>query len=110
MVRFMAAASDCWSELTSFSCGVACSSAVSFGAQVFSAGQARSYTSTWTVPANATPGSYSVKLGAFSADWASGYGWNDSAAAVTVGTTALPITAVSRIVYCRWSIMLFVRP
>jgi len=30
--------------------------------------------------------------------------------AITVGTTALAITAVRRIVYCRWSMMLLVKP
>ena len=36
-------------------------------------------------------------------------GWNQRWA-ISVGTTALPITAVTRIVYCCWSMMWFVRP
>src|SRR6266568_3577723 len=36
-------------------------------------------------------------------------GWNHFCA-ISVGTTALPITAVTRIVYCSWLMMWLVRP
>ncbi|HEY3063179.1 MAG TPA: choice-of-anchor Q domain-containing protein [Chloroflexota bacterium] len=55
-----------------------------FPAQVFTAGQTRTFTSTWAVASGVAPGSYTVKTGAFSSDWATGYGWNDAAATITV--------------------------
>jgi hypothetical protein len=53
-------------------------------AQAFSAGQTRTYTATWAVPASAAAGPYTVKIGLFSAGWTTLYYWNDAAAAVTV--------------------------
>jgi len=61
-----------------------------FTGQSLSAGQTRSFTSTWAVPSTLATGSYTVKTGSFSADWATGYGWNDNAASITVGSGPIP--------------------
>jgi hypothetical protein len=53
--------------------------------QSFSAGETKSYSATWTVPAGATPGDYIVKVGVFKPGWGKLYDWNDSAATITVG-------------------------
>ena len=51
----------------------------------FSAGQTKTYSTTWSVPANAAPGDYIVKVGLFRPGWGKLYDWNDSAATITVG-------------------------
>ena len=53
-----------------------------YDAQSFTSGQTRTYTYNWTAPA--TAGTYTVKLGIFSADWSKNYTWNDQAATITV--------------------------
>ncbi|MFN8632423.1 MAG: cellulase family glycosylhydrolase [Chloroflexota bacterium] len=53
----------------------------------FSAGQTRSFTFTWPVPANQARGSYTVQVGIFSQNWGQMYTWNSYAAYVTVGST-----------------------
>jgi len=53
--------------------------------QSFAAGQSRTYKQVWDVPANATVGSYTVKIGIFSTHWSGKiYGWNDRAATFSV--------------------------
>jgi hypothetical protein len=52
--------------------------------QVFNAGQARQFTTTWTVPAGTPRGTYTVKIGLFSTGWGILYGWNNNAAVVQV--------------------------
>jgi hypothetical protein len=52
--------------------------------QVFAAGQTRTYTTVWTVPANAPAAVYGVDLGIFSPDWSQNPHWNDTAARITV--------------------------
>ena len=47
MVRLTAPPWDCWSELTSFSCGSVCSAASSFGAQVLSSSRSESDRVYW---------------------------------------------------------------
>jgi uncharacterized protein YkwD len=52
----------------------------------FTAGQTRQFSTTWQVPANLTPGSYSVEIGIFSGpEWATEHLYNDHAATITVG-------------------------
>jgi NPCBM-associated, NEW3 domain of alpha-galactosidase len=50
----------------------------------FTAGQSHKYSWTYTLPANATAGSYTLRLGVFTANWASVSYWDNSAAAFTV--------------------------
>lgn len=60
-----------------------------YDAQSFTSGQTRTYTYGWTAPG--TPGTYTVKLGIFSADWSKNYTWNDQAATISVtGTVTMP--------------------
>jgi hypothetical protein len=53
--------------------------------QAFGAGETKSYTYTWPLPASTSHGTYSVKIGVFSPGWGRLYAWNDSAAKVIVG-------------------------
>jgi hypothetical protein len=52
--------------------------------QSFSSGQTRSFNVTWSVPASASTGSYTVKIGVFASGWGTLYNWNNNAAAFTV--------------------------
>jgi hypothetical protein len=52
--------------------------------QSFTAGQTRTYSTTWSVPATAAPGSYRVGVGVFSRGWGHTYTWVNTAASVTV--------------------------
>jgi hypothetical protein len=44
--------------------------------QVFTAGQQRSYTMSWTTPMGSAPGTYIVKIGVASAGWTQTLAWN----------------------------------
>jgi hypothetical protein len=59
-----------------------------FTAQNFSAGQLRSYSMPWTVPAAAGAGTYVVKLGVASTNWAQTLAWNAQAATFAVAAPA----------------------
>lgn len=48
-------------------------------------GEARTYTWAWTVPEQAAPGRYTVKIGIFRPGWAALNDWNDAATTFTVG-------------------------
>lgn len=61
-----------------------------FDGQSFSAGQHRTYQSTWNIPANTAPGVYTVMLGTFSAGWGTFYAWNSNAATITVVGAGTP--------------------
>jgi hypothetical protein len=52
--------------------------------QAFVANQTRTFSTTWSVPASASPGSYTVKIGIFSPGWGTLYNWNNSAAVFSV--------------------------
>ena len=52
--------------------------------QAFVAGQARTYRTTWTVPAGAPTGTYTVMLGVFKPGWSGTYTFNNHAATFTV--------------------------
>ena len=54
--------------------------------QSFQSGQQKSFQWTWPVPAAQAPGVYTVKVGIFSAGWATLYTWDSDAAAVSVQT------------------------
>src|SRR5262249_46228261 len=56
--------------------------------QSFAAGQTRTYTSTWRVPANQAPATYRVTLGVFTNDFSSSYIWNDNAGTITVASAS----------------------
>jgi len=56
----------------------------SYTGQGFSVGQLRSYPFSWSVPADAAPGTYRVGLGAYSMDWVTEYIWTDAAATFVV--------------------------
>ena len=65
-----------------------------FENQVFSAGQQRIYTVSWTVPAAAVTGAYVIKLGTFPPGWSGvHYSWTDPAGTFTVTSTATPTPA-----------------
>lgn len=53
-----------------------------FGNQNLTSSQAGDYAVAWTPPAN---GVYTLKAGAFSADWSANYYWNDSVLPLSVG-------------------------
>jgi hypothetical protein len=57
--------------------------------QAFDEGQSLDYAAIWSVPSTQPEGSYSLKTGVFSTDWMTGYGWNDSAAVITIGQASL---------------------
>ena len=71
-----------------------------WGSQAFVAGQARSFTTTWLVPANEPLTNHTVKIGVFRPDWSQLLHWNDAAktftvaAAGTTTTTAATTTTV----------------
>ncbi len=52
--------------------------------QSFAAGQTRSYTANWAVPAGLAKGTYSVRIGIFSTGWGTLYAWNDTAGTMIV--------------------------
>ncbi|MGH7359306.1 MAG: hypothetical protein ACREJR_10885, partial [Candidatus Rokuibacteriota bacterium] len=56
------------------------------GQSFAAAGTTRSY--SWSWPGTPTPGAYTVKMGAFSADWATLYEWNNAAASVVVNAAS----------------------
>src|SRR5438874_2545162 len=66
-----------------------------FDNQAFAAGQARTYTVTWAVPAGTAGGTYVVKLGTFPAGWSGQhYSWSDLAATFAVNAPAATATPV----------------
>ena len=63
-------------------------------AQAFTAGVARTFRMTWTVPANQALGTYRVDVGVFRVGWAELFHWNSGATsfAVTAGTPTTTTT------------------
>ncbi|MCC7369453.1 MAG: hypothetical protein IT306_13580 [Chloroflexi bacterium] len=61
-----------------------------FDNQSFAAGQHRTVQTTWSVPANAAPGVYTIMLGTFSPGWGTNYAWSASAATFTVTAAGAP--------------------
>jgi len=63
--------------------------------QSFTAGQQRTFSIDWTVPANSATGAYAIKIGLFSVGWGTMYHWNDNAGKLNVSTgttsTATPV-------------------
>ena len=54
--------------------------------QSFQAGQQRTFQWTWPVLATQGPGAYTVRIGIFSANWATRYAWQNNAATLSVGS------------------------
>jgi hypothetical protein len=52
--------------------------------QTFISGQTRSFKVTWSVPASASTGSYTVKVGVFSTGWGALHNWNNNAVSMTI--------------------------
>jgi hypothetical protein len=52
--------------------------------QSFKANTTRTFRATWRVPANAAPGTYTVKIGIFKPGWAGLVLWNNGARTFTV--------------------------
>ena len=52
--------------------------------QAFVGGTRRSFQRNWSVPSNASVGTYTIKVGVFSHGWGSVYSWNNNAATFTV--------------------------
>ncbi|HEY0581131.1 MAG TPA: hypothetical protein VGE94_03055, partial [Chloroflexota bacterium] len=52
--------------------------------QAFTANQMRSFATTWTVPADLTPGTYTVMVGTFGPGWSGTYAFNKNAGTFTV--------------------------
>ena len=68
----------------------------SYSLQDFEPGAARGYPWSWTVPSTAAAGTYTLRLGVFTAGWASQLYWNASAATMVVDNAAEPsFTAVA---------------
>jgi mannan endo-1,4-beta-mannosidase len=57
--------------------------------QGFTAGQTRSYSYPWAVPAGQAPGPYTMRVGVFNSTWATMYTWVSSAATVQVQAPAV---------------------
>jgi hypothetical protein len=55
-----------------------------FDDQPFTAGSARSFNTSWTVPSGAARGTYTIKIGVFSPGWGALYQWNNAAATFRV--------------------------
>jgi hypothetical protein len=53
--------------------------------------RAQSFEASWTVPTGLGSGTYYLKIGVFSAGWGRLYGWDNSAATLTIGSAATPI-------------------
>jgi endoglucanase len=66
----------------------------SFNGQGFGAGQQRSYPLAWSVPSDASLGTYRVGLGVYTTDWATEHKWTESAATFAVAAPAPSPTAV----------------
>ena len=67
-----------------------------FDNQSFAAGQQRTYTVSWLVPANAAPGTYTVSLGVFSPAWKTLYLWQDvKASFIVTGVAPTPAPSFS---------------
>jgi hypothetical protein len=59
-----------------------------FDNQTFTAGQQRTYPVTWSIPAGAPTGTYTVMVGVFHpGDWTPNYHWNNNAGTINVGST-----------------------
>ena len=56
-----------------------------FDGQSFGPGETKAFTTVWTVPGDAAPGEYTVKVGVFTPGWGKVHDWNDNAAKFTVG-------------------------
>ena len=60
---------------------------------------ARTFTTTWTAPANQPAGAYRLKMGVFGSGWTPLYAWNDTSGTVVIGppaaTAAPSATAIS---------------
>jgi hypothetical protein len=63
--------------------------------QAFSAGQTRTYTASWSVPATAASGAYSIAVGVFSPGWGTLNNWNGSAGTLSVSSAAPAATATA---------------
>lgn len=63
-----------------------------YSGQSFTAGQTRSYTWPWVIPATLPAGTYRVSVGVFDASWTTPYVWIDAAATFTVQVPALSFT------------------
>jgi hypothetical protein len=61
-----------------------------FSGQSFAAGEGRTYTWPYSVPATLAAGEYTVKVGVFSAHWATLHIWEDHAAGFTVQAGSPP--------------------
>ncbi len=59
-----------------------------FENQSFAAGQTRQFPVTWQVPAGASAGTYTIKIGVFASDWSTLYQWQDDAGRFTMTATA----------------------
>jgi hypothetical protein len=62
------------------------------GGQTFAAGQARDYSWPFLVPTSFPTGTYTVRIGVFSGDWATLYTWNSQAASFSVGGASTSVT------------------
>lgn len=68
-----------------------------FPNQQFTAQQTKQFVPQWAIPAGQATGSYTVKTGIFSNDWATLYSWNNTAGTVTVGTTTVPTATPTKV-------------
>ncbi len=59
-----------------------------FSGQAFAAGETKTYSWAWPVPAGQPAGLYTVKVGVFSGDWSTLFKWSNQAVTFSVGTGA----------------------
>ena len=64
-------------------------------AQPFTAGVARTYRPSWTVPANAATGGYRVDVGIFAVGWSALHHWSSGATSLQVVTGTSPATTTT---------------
>jgi hypothetical protein len=67
----------------------------SWDGQAFTAGTARTFFTDWYPQANQAAGTYTVRIGIFSAGWGALYHWNNAAASVTVVASTPPTTTTT---------------
>ena len=67
----------------------------SWSAQSFTAGGQLTFNTTWSPPSNAPTGAYIVRLGVFTANWASTLHWNNQAASTGVANAVWDTSATA---------------
>jgi hypothetical protein len=62
----------------------------------FAAHVPQTFGDTWAVPASQAPGTYTLKIGIFGANWRPTYAWDNTGASFTVATATTTSTPTSK--------------